>query len=117
MQCIGTMGPGGKCVENVCQCSEKYFVEEKKREDGALETECTAIVERGHYCRLDEDCYQRQLNESEQSMDCIYGECNCKLGFNSYNEGDCVRGAAAGIIVRMGLNFILLFVIFVNMYF
>ncbi|KAI8130185.1 hypothetical protein FF38_11893 [Lucilia cuprina] len=119
IQCMGTMGPGGKCTENVCQCSEKYFVEEKKTEKDVVETVCTAVVERGHYCRIDEDCYQRQLNESQQSMDCIYGECNCKMGFNSYNDGDCIEGSGGATIkTLMSLNLILLpLYIFVNSYF
>lgn len=118
MQCMGTMGPGGKCTENVCQCAEKYFVEEKKTEGDLMETVCTAVVERGHYCRLDEDCYQRQLNETEQSMDCIYGECNCKKGFYSYNDSDCVKGSgSAGIKSLMGFNFMMVIFVHVNKYF
>lgn len=116
-QCLGTMGLGGKCVENVCQCSEKYFVEEKKTEKGSIETVCTAVVERGQYCRFDEDCYQRQLNESEQSMDCAYGECNCKKGFNSYNEGDCIKGSEAGIKSLIDLTFMAGVAVIINKYF
>lgn len=95
------MGLGGRCVDNTCQCDEKYFVEEMKSpETGVKRTVCSPIVERGQYCRYSEDCYQRQLhNESQQTMDCIYGECSCKLGFFVLNEGECMPGAATAMKV------------------
>ncbi|XP_061399035.1 tenascin [Musca vetustissima] len=95
-QCIASMGLGGRCLDGSCQCDEKYYAEEKKYTDtGVKHTVCTPIVERGQYCRFSEDCYQRQLsNESQQSMDCVYGECNCKVGFFVLNEGECMPGAA-----------------------
>lgn len=97
LQCIGTMGPGGMCSANVCKCSEKYFVEEKKsNEEAANRSVCTPVVERGQYCRYDADCYQHHLGEWEQSLHCKFGECNCKEGFNSFNESDCIKGSGAG---------------------
>ncbi|XP_073817715.1 uncharacterized protein [Musca autumnalis] len=95
-QCIASMGLGGRCIDNACQCGEKYFAEDIKSPDTGLKrTVCTPIVERGQYCRYSEDCYQRQLNnESHQTMDCVYGECNCKVGFLVFNEGVCEPGAA-----------------------
>uniref|UniRef100_A0A1I8QCZ6 EB domain-containing protein n=1 Tax=Stomoxys calcitrans TaxID=35570 RepID=A0A1I8QCZ6_STOCA len=103
IQCIATLGPGGKCKENTCQCTEKYFPEQHKSPiDGRLITFCSPVVERGQYCRYTEDCYQRQLDMTEQTMDCIYGECNCKLGFMVFNDGECVPGSATAISAFVG---------------
>ncbi|GBP05964.1 hypothetical protein EVAR_71677_1 [Eumeta japonica] len=113
---------GGVCAsvlgENACNCEAKYFVEDRKYNESVIESVCTAVVERGQYCRYDEDCYQRQLSESEQSMHCTYGECNCKNGFNSLNEGACIRDdlTPTGILTSVALsNFVEFFGFFVSL--
>uniref|UniRef100_A0A1L8EFN6 Putative multiple epidermal growth factor-like protein 10 n=1 Tax=Haematobia irritans TaxID=7368 RepID=A0A1L8EFN6_HAEIR len=109
-QCISTMGPGAKCKEKTCQCDDKYFPEQHKTSiNGTLKTICSPIVERGQYCRFSEDCYQRQLsNETEQSMDCMYGECNCKIGFVVYNDGQCTYGGGSTKSLPLWITVVLL---------
>uniref|UniRef100_A0A1A9W6B2 EB domain-containing protein n=1 Tax=Glossina brevipalpis TaxID=37001 RepID=A0A1A9W6B2_9MUSC len=109
-QCIVTMGPGSKCIDGVCECDGKYYPEEINKND-TLQTVCTGEVELGQYCRLEQDCYNRYLNGSEQTMDCVYGECSCKFGFYSINNGICMRSSSASELSK--LSIFLCFVFFI----
>lgn len=86
-QCINTMGPGAKCTDRVCQCDVEYYPEViNNTKTGTTKTVCTREAELGQYCRVAKDC-----SDSERTMDCVYGECCCKFGFYSINDGICMR--------------------------
>ncbi|TMW40943.1 hypothetical protein DOY81_013977, partial [Sarcophaga bullata] len=62
VQCIDALGLGGQCIDNLCQCSGKYFADKKRSSTGEYSwTVCTLFNERGQSCRSDKDCYEHPI--------------------------------------------------------